>query len=74
MLKYGRRIMQEEMTKNEDLIRVLQEEKVKGARGNPVNTQRQRVNNWSIVMWHFSALVAVFFWLMRLLGVVDITA
>lgn len=74
MLKYGRGIMQEEMTKNEDLIRVLQEEKVKVARGNPVNTQRQHVNNWSIVMWHFSALVAVFFWLMRLLGVVDITA
>ena len=62
------------MTKNEDLIRERQEVKVKVARENPVNTQRQHIKEWPIVLWHFGALVAVFFWLMRLLGVVDITA
>ncbi len=61
------------MDKNEDVIRVQQEVKVKSARGNPVNTQRRYAGAWSIVMWHFWALVAVCFWLLRLLGVVDIT-
>lgn len=66
--------MREEMDKNEDVIRVQQEVKVKTSRGKPINTQRHYVGAWTIVMWHFLALVAVFFWLLRLLGVVDITA
>lgn len=74
MVKYGCGNMREEMDKNEDLVHDIQVQKVKDARGTPENTQRRYVNAWSIVLWHFCALVAVCFWLLRLLGVVDITA
>lgn len=74
MLKYGRRIMREEMSKNEDLIRVRQELLVKTSTGTPVNTQRRCVSEGSIILWHLCALIALCSWLLRLLNVFDITA
>lgn len=74
MLQYGRGIMREEMSKNEDLIRVIQENKVKTSTGAPVNTQRRCVSEGAIILWHLCALLALFSWLMRLLEVFDITA
>lgn len=64
--------MREEMDKNEYVILAQQEARVKTSRGNPVNTQRRYVNEWTIVLWHFGALVSVCFWLLRLLGVVNV--
>ena len=74
VVKYGCGIMREEMSKNEDLIRVLQEHKVKTSSGTPVNTQRRCVSEGTIILWHLCALIALFSWLLRLLNVFDITA
>ena len=63
--------MREEMSKNEDLIRVRQELLVKTSTGTPVNTQRRCVSEGSIIL---CALIALCSWLLRLLNVFDITA
>ena len=61
------------MGRNEDVIGDRQAERLMADRGNTTNTQRRYVNAWVVVLWYFLALVAVCFWLLRLLGIVDIT-
>lgn len=60
--------MKEEMGKNEEVRANQQSERI---RTSPKNLVRRQVAAFWIVFWFFLALVALFFWLLRLLGWID---
>ncbi len=66
--------MREEMSSNEDVIFNRQNARVVTNRDNPVNLQRRHVTPGWIVLWYLLALVSVCLWLLRLLGVVSLSA
>lgn len=63
--------MREEMGKNEDVVARLQTSKVMNNRANLRNTPRYHVSAFWVVFWFVLALLAIFLWLLRLLGVVQ---
>ncbi len=61
--------MQEELGKSEDVVTHQQSARIKhGADNSP----RRSVSGKSIIAWFALALLALFLWLLRLLGVVEL--
>lgn len=59
------------MGKNEEVVAQQQISKVKSHRANPQNIPRRYVGAFWVIFWFALALISLFLWLLRLLGIVS---